>query len=50
MDTTEELFRSDEENKINEEKMRAEELTKRRMTLERRNDHLKEIKTRASDE
>ena len=47
MDTTEELFRSDKENKINEEKMRAEELTKRRMILEQRSDHLKEMKKRS---
>ena len=33
--------------KTNEEKMRAEELTKRRMILEQRSDHLKEIKKRS---
>ena len=33
--------------KTSEEKMRAEELTKRRMILEQRSDHLKEIKKRS---
>ena len=33
--------------KTNEEKMRAEELTKRRMILEQRSDHLKEMKNRS---
>ena len=33
--------------KTNEEKMRAEELTKRRMILEQQNDHLKEMKKRS---
>ena len=33
--------------KTNEEKMRAEELTKRRMILEQRSDHLKEMKKRS---
>ena len=33
--------------KTNEEKMRAEELTKRRMILEQRSDHLKEMKRRS---
>ena len=42
MDTTEELMK-----KTNEEKMRAEELTKRRMILEQQSDHLKEMKKRS---
>ena len=33
--------------KTNEEKMRAEELTKRRMILEQRSNHLKEVKKRS---
>ena len=33
--------------KAKEEKMRAEELTKRRMILEQQSDHLKEMKTRS---
>ena len=33
--------------KTNEEKMRAEELTKRRMILKQRSDHLKEMKKRS---
>ena len=33
--------------KTNKEKMRAEELTKRRMILEQRSDHLKEMKKRS---
>ena len=33
--------------KTNEEKMRAEEFTKRRMILEQRSDHLKEMKMRS---
>ena len=33
--------------KTNEEKMRAEKLTKRRMILEQRSDHLKEMKKRS---
>jgi len=45
LDTTEELFRSDE--KTIEKKMRAEKLTKRRMILEQRSDHLKEMKKRS---